>query len=135
MKNNHESLKLLEAEIGGRKAVLYASPHGDKELYADGIHGVSISPQTVKFNLHTVNPWHSTEQEEYREVVARIVMPLPTFVSVAQFMIKCVNEMGQKSLIQIDGGQQGPENAPKTAPAIGNSPNSLTISGERIGDH
>ena len=97
-----QSRKLIETEIAGRKVVLCSSPGSDKELFADGVHGMSISPQLVKFNLYTANPWCAGDEEEYREVVARVVMTLPTFVAVTRFFMDRVEELSKAGLIKIE---------------------------------
>jgi hypothetical protein len=100
--------KLIETEIAGRKVVLYSSPQGDKELFADGVHGLSVSPHLVKFNFYTVSPLHGGE-EEYREVVARVVMTLPTFVAVTRFFVERVEELSKAGLIMSEKHEEQKE--------------------------
>lgn len=76
--------KISEVVADGSKIELYGQEGGDREIFVEGIHGFTISGGNVKMNLYTVAP-DSTPQLQRREVVGRLVMPLPQFMQFVQF--------------------------------------------------
>lgn len=79
----------------GKIARLYGSEEGDQEIFVEGIHGLMTSQAFVKLNFFTV-AMTSDKHEERREVACRLVIPLPVFFSIAEFLSSRANQLKEQ---------------------------------------
>ena len=93
--------KLIEIEQQGRKLALYGKSQGDLEFFVEGIHGMAFSGTHAKLNLFTTVPFVGEQNEEHREVVARLVIPTGALVAMAQFLSQRVDELIKAGKIKI----------------------------------
>jgi hypothetical protein len=92
--------KLVEQKSGGKRIVLYGHEDGEQEIYIDGAHGVTLTGTVVKINMFTVAPTFGEENEERREIVARLVMQIQTFVALAEFLNSTLQSLVSMGVIQ-----------------------------------
>jgi len=74
--------RMHEAKSGDRTIQLYGDDAGVPEIFAEGIHGIRFAGTHVKINLYTVA--EESPNLEQREMVARLVMPLGSYMDMAR---------------------------------------------------
>ena len=73
--------RMHEAQNGDMTIELYGDDAGTPEIFAEGIHGVRYAGTHVKMNLYTVA--ELSETTEQRQLVARLVMPIGSYLDMA----------------------------------------------------
>ncbi|MCK5385369.1 MAG: hypothetical protein KAJ29_07295 [Alphaproteobacteria bacterium] len=76
----------------GIKVDLYEKAVGHSEIYADGIQGVMVSGEVVKFNLISDKITVNNDVRE-REIVATIVMPVNRVSDIAELFAGIFDDM------------------------------------------
>jgi hypothetical protein len=69
-------------------------------IYADGVLNVAPSAQIVKFYLHRISASFSGSNDFQVQPIAEIAMPLGSFLQVAAFFQKNVDDMLSANLIK-----------------------------------
>ncbi len=74
---------MTHTDDSGIKLELYEKIGGHSEIYADGIQGIMVSDEVVKFNLTSDKMMTNNDVRE-REIVATIVMPVNQVHSIVE---------------------------------------------------
>jgi hypothetical protein len=61
-------------------------------IYADGIANLAPSNQVVKFYLYRTDPHVMAKPEQQNQLVAQIILPIPSFVFTAVFFEKALKQ-------------------------------------------
>jgi hypothetical protein len=80
-----ERLILTEGKTGQAGEIRLFDAGDTPEIYADGIHGMVVTGETVKINFYTRDLPSVGEDFERRSVACRLVMPLEVFYKVADY--------------------------------------------------
>lgn len=81
----------------GKTAELYDRGGPSVELYVDGIHGMGSSELTVKINWYTRGlDLVESDNVERRELACRMVMSIPVFFSVVEFLGPAAEELRKR---------------------------------------
>lgn len=99
---------------GARTFELVGKPGGDPELFIDGIHGFMALGAHVKMNLYSV-ALSGTEGVERREVAARLVMTIPSFLAIARYFNDRVADM-KAAGVQVEEAASDSSGAPRSSP-------------------
>ncbi|MGR3342618.1 MAG: hypothetical protein ACU0DI_05230 [Paracoccaceae bacterium] len=124
-----ERLILERTEPNGLQIKLYGKDEGDEEIYIDGAWGMLTSGVTAKINLYKV-AMSFDEGVERREVVARLVMPIPTMLSLRDYLINQCDRIQsaatpldpkfarqlQKLFVVAEEKPKAPKKSPKKSP-------------------
>lgn len=73
--------RMHEAQNGDMTIQLFGDDAGVPEIFAEGVHGVRFAGTHVKMNLYTVAELDETREQ--RQLVARLVMPIGSYLDMA----------------------------------------------------
>ena len=96
--------RMHEAQTGDMTIQLFGDDAGVPEIFAEGIHGVRFAGTHVKMNLYTVA--ELDENREQRQLVARLVMPIGSYLDMAAMVSNHARGV-QQNIAQAQGAQAG----------------------------
>jgi len=92
--------RMHEAQSGDMTIQLFGDDNGVPEIFAEGIHGVRFAGTHVKINLYTVA--EQEENVEQRQLVARLVMPVGSYLDMAAMVASHAQGVRQ-NIAQVQG--------------------------------
>lgn len=78
------------------------------DVYMDGFHGILVRDGVVRLNLYRDHaPPADTDGRLERHVVARLLMPLPVFLRVAEASARIVKDLEKDGIIALVAAPSG----------------------------
>jgi len=99
-------LLVCKTKIGDKEYELFESPESNPEIFAEAVQGIAVRGTTVRVNFtrDIIDYNAPNEGAQKRAIACRLVMPLPNYIEVIEYLHKNVQEM--KGLIEAKPEQE-----------------------------